>query len=177
MSQPTRFSGAAIPIPPAPSAGSTLDPATGNLMPLGQLGTPVQDTPQIFHSRAEVPMVPMLVTEDTGLYSKLTNALGDMGHVPGAGADLGIVAPNGDATWAMADYVVSNTPVITPGIIVDPSTGSYCPSMVPMRDTDRIYASIAEIPTIPSIVTHGSTIGDLPLDYAKLHTETPVGTP
>jgi len=175
MSQPTRFSGAAIPVPPANYAASVPDPATGNLMPGGLTGVPVEDTPQIDPNFAVLPMVPMLVTEDTGPYSKLASALADMGRDPGG--NLGIVSPAGDRSWAAPEFMIAHQMQRPAGLLPDLGSGSHSPSSAPIVDTDHIYASIGEIPTVPAVVTLGSAFGDLPVDFAKLHLETPVGTP
>lgn len=172
MSQPSRFSGAAIPVPPANTSGTGPDPATGNLWN-SQIA--VEDTPYIYHSFAEAPMVPMLVTEDTGPYSKIAAAVNDQGHDPGG--NLGIVAPSNEQSWNPAEDLRAQIPALVLALAIDPGSGSHSPSMVPLRDTDTIYGSIADIPTCPAIVTLGTAFGDLPIDWYGLQVETPVGVP
>lgn len=173
MSQPFRFSGAAIPIPPANTAGTTLDPSTGSLWN-SQIA--VEDTPQIFHSLGEIPAVPPLVTEDTGPLSKVQRGADMQGM--DAGFNLGVVAPNSEQQWNYGDlYGIQQWAKQDHLRTVDPATGSYSPSMAPVQDDYTIYGSIGEIATCPAIVTLGSAFGDAPIDWSKLTHDVPLGAP
>lgn len=173
MSQPSRFSGAAIPLPPKNTAGTGPDPGTGNLW---NSQVPLEDTPQIFHSVAEIPTAPALVTEDVGPLSKLQRALDSTGL--DAGFNLGIVAPNDDRSWNYAENLAAQVPANQSyQRVIDPGTGSHSPSMPALQDDYHLYASIGEIATCPAIVTLGSAFGDAPIDWTKLTHDVPLGNP